>query len=85
MGHTGAPPAILEAPAVSYEGLHFYRHTFAGLDPNTTYRFAVTHRKTGASVSVEASTLDMPPGKRKLSIGVMSDIHLPLERVEILE
>ena len=67
----------LDAPAFSYDGICFYRHTFRGLAPNTRYAFQISAPQTGDGTVVEATTLTRPPGQRKLSIGVMSDIHLP--------
>jgi hypothetical protein len=80
---TGTQSVTLESSAISYGGLHFYRRTFTGLAPDTQYHFHISNPKTGERTSVEASTLPVPPGAHKLSIGVISDIHLSPERATI--
>jgi 3',5'-cyclic AMP phosphodiesterase CpdA len=58
--------------------MHFYRHAFTGLEPGTRYR--VTSRGKGGTSTITSETLPAPPGKPRLRIGLIADLHLGTER-----
>ena len=81
--HFNTTEVTLAHPSVSYQGCHFYRHTFDDLPAKKALRITARHLKTRAEVSVETDTLPAPPGESKLSIGLMADLHLPGRKATI--
>ncbi len=74
---------ILDRPDISYQGDHFYRHTFEGLSSNTMLKVGARHLKGGAERELKTATLGIPPGAQRLRIGLMADLHLPLRQRDI--
>lgn len=74
---------VVERPDDSRAGLHFYRSTFAGLRSATTFTAEASLLSSRQRARLETSTLPAPPGRQKLSIGIMSDLHLSSERCGI--
>ena len=73
----------LTAPRLSDRGVHFYAHTFEGLPSATPLRLEVRHERSGGVVSFSTSTLEAPPGRVKLRVGIVADLHLSTERAPI--
>lgn len=76
----GDVEAIVERPSASRAGLHFYRHSFTGLECGSTLAAQAALSSSDQRAHLATSTLPAPPGRRKLSIGVLSDLHLSAER-----
>jgi hypothetical protein len=73
----------LARPSVSYQGRHFYKHTFTSLVADRSLVLEASQPATGSRAVVRTSTLPSAPGRRKLSIGVMADLHLSPTRGRI--
>ena len=71
---------VVERPNESRAGLHFYRHTFDGLESGSAWMAEACLLSSDQRLRLETSTLPAPPGRKKLSIGVISDLHLSTER-----
>lgn len=82
----GDEEVILQEPDVSYRGYHFYRHTFTGLAPGAPVTVGARQRKGGgAARTLPTAALEKPPGALRLRIGLMADLHLPLQQRHIDE
>jgi hypothetical protein len=74
---------MLSRPQLSFGGLHFFRHTFAGLRSQTDFRAQAQQPANCVRLAVESSTLPPPPGPLKLRMGLLADLHLPAQRAGI--
>jgi 3',5'-cyclic AMP phosphodiesterase CpdA len=76
----GAAQTELCEPLLSHRGRYFYRHAFRNLPAATEFRLRVLGASTGAEKTFDTSTLPEPSRKCKLSVGLLPDLHLSLER-----
>jgi hypothetical protein len=79
----GGRTVTLGEPRVSRCGRHFFRHTFDDLAAGTVQGLRAFDVATGAETTSSAATLPAPVGQRRLSVGVLADPHLSLERSSI--
>jgi hypothetical protein len=79
----GARAITLREPRVSHRGRHFFRHTFEDLPAGALLGLRAFDVATGAETTVSAATLPAPIGQHRLSVGVLADPHLSLERSSI--
>ncbi len=68
-------------PCISWEGMHFTRHRFHRLEPGTRYR--ATADGSGGAATFTAETLPAPPGRPRLRLGLIADLHLGPHRCGI--
>jgi 3',5'-cyclic AMP phosphodiesterase CpdA len=73
----------LERPGISHGGLHFYRHTFAALQSQTSFELEARQLPRARRMVTKTSTLPCPPGALKRRIGLLADLHLPTETASI--
>jgi 3',5'-cyclic AMP phosphodiesterase CpdA len=74
---------VLDTPALSYQGIHFFKHRFDGLPSGTTFSIDAFHDASGLRAEVTSATLKAPTGQCKLCIGLMADLHLSTEQASI--
>ncbi|MBN1607737.1 MAG: metallophosphoesterase [Polyangiaceae bacterium] len=79
----GEREATLTEPRVSHRGRHFFRHTFEDLPSRAALGLRALDLATGAETALGAATLPAPVGQHKLSVGLLADLHLSLERSSI--
>ena len=71
----------LVEPHVSHRGQHYFRHTFGNLPSDTQWSLSVQQGPEHATLTV--STLPSPPGREKLRVGLLADLHLSQEQTSI--
>jgi 3',5'-cyclic AMP phosphodiesterase CpdA len=79
----GASEVTLGEPRISYRGRHFFQHTFEDLPAGTVFALRALDTATGTVTTSSAATLPIPVGERRLSVGLLADLHLSLERSSI--
>lgn len=74
--HINGSETFIDQSVILYQGLHFYRYQFSNLQADTVYQIEASHLSNDSHTAVTTSTLASPPGRARLSIGLLADLHL---------